>query len=599
MTPQTDFFHRLDVFWHELVRRRVVHVAGVYAIVSWVAVYMVATSYEALFLPDTVLLVLVALTFMGFPMVLVFAWYFRLDRGHARFRRAGEGHDGAYSGKRAEGNTAGATLLLFGLLLAGGSFLAVVDYLIPAESPEVILEDGSVAVLPFENLSGQEENRYFSDGMTEELIARLARVPDLKVISRTSAMRYRDSEQAPGEIGRELGVASLLEGSVQREGERLRVSARLVDTRTEETLWAETYDRAMVDVFAIQTDLAERIAASMGLVLAGIDPTSAVAPELPTSDLEAYDLYLRGRFFWNQRSPEGLTRAMGLFQDAIARDPNFHMAHAGLADAWVVMPYHTGGAAGESLDRALEAAGRALELRPGLGEAHAARALALTGQWQWEAAEAEFRRALELSPGYATAHEWHAILLMARGRTEEGLESARRAFTLDPMSRVISYVLGLILFVSDEPEEALAHFDRALELDPGFPLAHLHRGWVLEELGRHEEMVDALERWSALFPEPPFPPGALRQAYLQGGRENAYRFLTALPPEVPVSALDRARWSLRLDRTDEALEWLERGLEEQDVWFIIVNVSPAIDPLRGEPRFRELLRAMNLEILLG
>jgi tetratricopeptide (TPR) repeat protein len=308
----------------------------------------------------------------------------------------------------------------------------------------------------------------------------------------------------------------------------------------------------------------------------------------------AYDLYLRGRFFWSQRSPEGLARSIALFEEAIARDPDFYMAHAGLADSWVVMPYHTGGAARESLDRALAAAERALALRPDLGEAHAARAFALTGKWQWDASETEFRRALDLSPGYATGHEWHAVLLMAQGRTEEGLEAIRRAFALDPLSRVISYVFGLILLVSGEPVEALDRFDRALELDPAFPLAHLHRSWVLEELGREEEMVDALERWSVLFPEPPFAPGALRQAFGRDGTPGAFEFLADLPAGIPASALDRARWSLRLGRTGEALEWLERGLEERDVWFIIVNVSPAIDPLRGEQRFTELLSAMNL-----
>ncbi|TVP55347.1 MAG: tetratricopeptide repeat protein [Gemmatimonadales bacterium] len=590
-----DLFDRLEMFWGELVRRRVVHVAGVYAIVSWIAVYMVATTYEKLFLPDAVFLTLVALTFLGFPVVLVLAWYFRLGRGGVRFRRAGAVDDGAYGDRRASGNAAGAGLLVFGLLLATGSFLAVADRLIPEERAAVTLEEGSVAVLPFANLSGEEANRYFSDGMTEEVIARLARISDLKVISRTSAMRYRNTNLGPGEIGRELGVASILEGSVQRDGERLRISARLVDTRSTQTLWAESYDRGMEDIFAIQTALADRIATSLGLALAGIEPATAVEPDLPTGDLVAYDLYLRGRFFWNQRSPEALVRSIELFEEAITRDPDFHMAYAGLADSWVVMPYHTGGAARESLDRALEAAERALVLRPELGEAHAARAFALTGQWQWEASEEEFRRALELSPGYATGHEWHAVLLMARGRTEEALEAIRGAFALDPLSRVISYVYGLVLLISGEPEEALFHFDRALELDPTFPLAHLHRSWVLEELGRDEEMVEALERWNALFSEPPFAPGILRQAYLGGGTDETFEFLAGLPPGIPVSALDRARWSLRLGRTDEALTWLERGIEERDVWFVIVNVSPANDPLRGEQRFTDLLSAMNLE----
>lgn len=589
-----DLFDRLEIFWGELVRRRVVHVAGVYAIASWIAVYMVATTYETLFLPESVLLTLVALSFLGFPVILVLAWYFRLGRGGVRFRRAGAPDDGAYRDSRSSGNAAGATLLFFGLALSMGSFLAVADRILP-EGSSVVLEDGSVAVLPFENLSGEEANRYFSDGMTDEIIARLARIPGLKVISRTSAMRYRDTRLGPGEIGRELRVAALLEGSVQPQGNRLRISARLVDTETTRTLWAESYDRSFEDVFAIQTDLAERIAASLGMALVGLDPTGVAERELPTVDLEAYDLYLRGRYFWNQRSPEGLARSIELFQEALDRDPGFQLAHAGLADAWAVLPYHTGGAARESLDRALEAADRALALDPELGEAHAARAFALTGLWKWEASEAEFRRALALSPGYATGHEWHAVLLLTRGRTSEALEAIRRASALDPLSRVISYVHGLVLFVSGAPDEALSHFDRALELDPGFPLARLHRGWVLEELDRHPEMVESIERWNALIPDGAFEPGALSRAHQAGGPDEAYRFLADLPVDAPVSALDRARWSLKVGRPDEALDWLERGFEERDVWFSLMSVAPSMEPLRAHDRFGGLLSSMNLE----
>jgi TolB-like protein len=591
---EPDIFDRLESFWGELVRRRVVHVAGVYAIVSWIVVYMVATTYEKLFLPDAVFLTLVALTFLGFPVLLVLAWYFRLGRGGVRFRRAGAPGDEAHLGSRASGNAVGAFLLVFGLALAVGSYLAVADGLIPAARAIPVAGEGSVAVLPFENLSGEEGNRYFSDGMTEEVIARLARVPDLKVISRTSAMRYRDSELDPGEIGRELGVASLLEGSVQRVGDRVRISARLVDTRTTRTLWAESYDRALGDIFAIQTDLAERIAGSLAPALSGEDPRPVAAPDPPTADLEAYELYLRGRFFWNQRSPEGLARAIELFEDAVAMDAGFHMAHAGLADAWVVLPYHTGAPALESLDRALEAAERALALEPDLGEAHAARAFALTGRWEWEAAEAEFRRALELSPGYATGHQWYAVLLIARGRTDEALAAIRRAFALDPLSRVISYELGLILLAAGEPDEALTRFDRTLELDPAFPQVHLHRGWVLEESGRHAEMVDALERWSSLLPQSPFEPGALRQAFLENGPDGAFQFLADLPATVPVSALDRARWAVRLDRFDEAFAWLERGLQSRDAWFTFLRVSRWTLPLEEDPRFDHLLTTMNL-----
>jgi TolB-like protein len=463
----------------------------------------------------------------------------------------------------------------------------VADRLRGTGARDPVVAERSVAVLPFENLSLDPESRWFSDGMTEEVIARLARVPDLRVISRTSIMRYRDTDLGVDMIGRELGVATILEGSVRRDGDRVRISARLVDTRSTRSLWAESWDRALGDVFAIQSDLADRIAHSLGIALAGGDPRA-------TPDLEAYDLYLRGRFFWNQRTGAGLGRAIELFEEALARDPTFAMAHAGLADAWVVMPYHTPTPAPPALEAALQAADRALDLNPDLGEAHAARAFALTGRWEWDAAEPEFRRALELSPGYATAHQWLALLLLARGDTANALAAIRRAHELDPLSRVIGYELGLVLFVTGRNDEALVTFDRVIELDPGFPTAHLHRAWVLDHVGRHEEAVEALERWNALLPAVAFSAGALQAALVDGGPAAAHRFLADLPPDVPVPTLDRAGWSLRAGRVDDAFAWLNRGLEAHETWFFLLGNSPATEPIREDPRFRELLRAMDL-----
>ena len=584
-------FDRLEAFWRELVRRRVIHVAGVYALLSWVGVYMVATTYEILLLPSAVLRFLLAATFLGFPLMLVLAWYLRLGRGGVRIRRSGTDGPGRGTGV---GNGAGAGLLVFGLLLAGGSYLVMADRLAPPKGAALEVEEGSVAVLPFEPLGAEDDDRYFSDGMTDEVIARLARIPDLKVISRTSTMRYRDTDKGPREIGRELGVATLLESSLRREADRIRISARLLDARTERTLWAETFDRELEDVLALQSELAERIAESLGRAMGGVEALASAEHTPAVGDVAAYELYLRGRFFWNRRDPEGLDRAVALLEDAVAMDPGFARAHAALADAFVVLPYHTDAATVASHERAREAAERALDLEPTLGEAHAALAFVHTTLWEWARAEEEFLRALELAPGYATGHQWYAAFLVAEGRIPEGLAAIRHARSMDPLSLMINDELGLILYVAGEMEAALEQFESTAELEPGFPPVHLHRAWVLENVERYDGMVEALETWNGLLPVPAFPPGSLRRAYEAGEEETAFMFLAELPDDAPVSPIDRARWNTWLGRTNEAFRWLERAFEVRDPWLTYIRAWPFTQPLRNDPRFSELLQRMNL-----
>lgn len=574
-------FDLLDDFWEQVVARRVVHAAGVYAIVTWGGAYMLATTYEALLLPDSVLRVLLALIFLGFPLILVLAWYFPSGRPALR-RRSGQG---------SRGHALALTLLFLGAMLAGGSYAAVVDRVLPGAAEGT---EDSVAVLPFEALTGGSEDGYFADGMTDEVIARLAGVPGLRVISRTSAMRYRDRPWTLDEVGRELDVALVLQGSVRRQGDRVRVTAQLLETRTARTRWAETYDRPLEDVFAIQSELANRIGESLGAITRTQDGVQRRA-EAPTTDLNAYELYLAGRYFWNQRSPESLDRAIQLFREAVRLDPGFHLAHAALADAFVVLPYHSDVPAVEATEQARAAAMEALALEPELGEAHAALAFVNMGMREWSEAERGFERALALSPGYATAHQWHAALLMALGRVGEALDAIQRARSLDPLSLMINDELGLVLHAAGRSEESLARFRHTIELDSTFAPAHLHTAWVLEYRQRDKEAVEALERWAELLPNPPFQPGALRAAYAAGGPERVYTLLADLHPDARVSAVDRARWNLRLGRTDEAFRWLNRGLDNADPWISFLKVLPFTHLLHTDPRFDRLLARLQLE----
>lgn len=595
-----NIFDWLDYLWVQLRRRRVIHAAGVYAIVSWLIVFMIARVYRQLLLPDETIRLLLALTFMAFPMVLVLAWFSGTSRAGQRRTGSPRVGSGPVSGTGPAAAGSGAlppfALLLVGLIIGGTGYATLSRQLVPPR-PGGPADPGSVAVLPFDNLGNDPETEYFSDGMTDEVIAQLTRVPGIKVISRTSVMRYKGSTEEPRRIGEELAVAALVEGGVQRFGDRLRVSAHLLEAHTGRQLWAETYDRELSDVFDIQTDLARRIASSLGRALGGgaapmDDPLASAAP--PTADLEAYELYLRGRYQWNRRSEEGLSRAVELLERATARDPEFALAHAGLADVWGVLPYHTGAASLEASERAREHAERALALDPSLGAAHAALGFALMSQWRWPDAEEAFQVALALSPGYATAHQWHGLLLLALARMDDAQAATRRAHALDPLSLIINHQLGLVLYQAGHPEEALTYFERTRELEPRHALAYLHASWALDDLERMDELVETLELWSASLARPPFEPGALGSAFAEGGRSAAFAFLADLPEGTALSPTDRARWLAEIGRIDQAFEQLEVAFRQRDVWLSFLVSWPFPEEMRSDPRFGALAERMGL-----
>jgi adenylate cyclase len=444
----------------------------------------------------------------------------------------------------------------------------------------------SIAVLPFTNLSSDREHEYFSDGVTEEILTALAKIEGLKVISRTSIMRYKASSASLREIGRELGVTSILEGSVRHAGSRVRITAQLIDVATDAHLWAERYDRDLEDIFAIQTDVAERIVEALQGRLSPRDRARLASPA--TADRTAYEETLKGRWFANRRTPEDLARAIEHFERAIAADAEHAPAHAGVAIASILHLHWERPGSREVRDRAVEAAERAIALDPRLADPWAARAMARIFDRDWSAAEADFRRAIDVAPGDAQAHQWLAHLLACLGRYEEAIAEIDRALDLDPLSLAVITEAGNVRFLARRYDEALDYYGQAIDLDPAFQPARYKLFEAYLALGREEEAA----REAAVLGLVDAP--AATAASGAGGRR---RFLESL-----VEHADDHRWPLfhlattkaALGRIDEALADLESARDEGDWYLVRAAVSPHCDPLRGDPRFAAFLDSIGL-----
>lgn len=457
----------------------------------------------------------------------------------------------------------------------------------------------SLAVLPFENLTGSEEDRYFTDGVTEEILTNLARVEDLRVIARASVMPYRDTDRSDPEIAEELDVDHILEGSVRREDDRVRIAARLVDVSTNAQVWAESYDRRLEDVFAVQTDIATRVADALEAEL-----STEVAERIeraPTEDLEAYNFYLRGRYYWHRRTEDDLLESARFFQRAVEHDSSYARAWSGLADAYAVLAFYDYLPPMEAYPRAKEAATRALEVDETLGEAHASLGY-ITLYHDWDAARAEtaFRRAIELNPSYSVAHQWYANHLVATGRFEEAEREMRRAREVNPLSLIANGALGWVYYYAGRHEEAVEQCDRALEMDPNWDLGHLWKGLALVEMGRTDEAIASLRRAVDLSGRSGITVATLAHALASTDQTGEARDLLS----DLVRAGDEGRYQpsfeiakvhVALGETDEALRWLERAHEERSHSMVFLEVDPQLAPLRSEPAFRRLVERVGLE----
>ncbi len=455
----------------------------------------------------------------------------------------------------------------------------------------------SIAVLPFATVGADTANLYFAEGMTEQLTSALADVPGLRVASRTAGLAQADRTRDPEELGRALGVATLLEGTVRRDGERLRVSARLVSTADGLTLWSRTFERAVADVFAVQDSLSAAIVAAIRERFGG-----ELAPRMArhgTNDLEAYDQYLRGRFFFERRGAEGLRRAIARFQDAIRRDSNYADAWAGLAAAYGVLPLYGGASVDSVLPLALAAADRAVALDTTRAAVYASRGSLLNSAWRWREAEADFRHAIALEPDYATAHQWLGENLLVRGRVGEAVAALGRAASLDSLSPIILASDAVARATAGETEAAMRLGERAVALDPSLDAARFLLAAVHLYARDPNGAISLLEPVARGKGPPPIILGLLGYAYgAAGKRDAAQAVLARIDSTHPQggNAAAIARVYLGLNDLDAALTWLDTAADVRDPFFSSESMaSPLFDPLRAKPRFSALLRRLNLD----
>jgi TolB-like protein/DNA-binding winged helix-turn-helix (wHTH) protein/Tfp pilus assembly protein PilF len=457
----------------------------------------------------------------------------------------------------------------------------------------------SIAVLPLENISHDPEQEYFADGMTEALITDLAKISSLRVVSRTSVMQYKGVHKPVPQIARELGVDAVIEGTVLRSGKQVRITAQLIRAKTERHLWAEMYDRNLDDALRLQGQLAQAIADQIR-----IHVTPGERARLSNSqriDPEIYELYLKGRYYWNKRDAEGLKKAMEYFQLALDKDPNFALGYVGLADSYSVLADSLPISYTETLTKAKAASLKALQLDDNLAEAHASLAFVhYLLDWDWPAAESEFRRAIELNPGYATAHHWYSMYLSAMNRCPEAISEFRRAQQLDPLSLIIRLDGAADFYFCHQLDSALEEARQVIEMAPEYPKGHFYIAILYASKGMFNDGVAEFHRGIDLAGGG-IQPFREFEAWLyaaDGRTEDALRVIDELQRSSPRAHLESYNIAVAyaaLGNRDAAFQWLERSYREHSVWMTRLNVDPRADPLHGDPRFHDLLNRMQLD----
>jgi len=462
----------------------------------------------------------------------------------------------------------------------------------------------SIAVLPFTNLSADKEQEYFCDGMAEEIINALTHVEGLHVVARTSAFSFRGKEADIREIGRKLNVSTLLEGSVRKAGSRLRITAQLINVADGYHLWSERYDRDIDelccpgDIFAIQDEISLAVVDKLKVKLLGGEKSKILKHH--TEDLDAYNLYLKGRYFWSKRTEESLAKSMECFNQAIERDPGYALAYAGLADSYVTLQDYASVSPKVTLPKAKEAAHKALEIDSTLAEAHNALAQVMFREWDWEGAEREHKRAIELNPNYASAHHWYALLLVYTARFDEAIAEMKKAWELDPLSLIINRNLGLVLYFARRYDQAVEQLQKTLEMDPTFSLAHATLGLAYLQKSMYQEALVELQKESDLRAGSDAVVEVWRgiACVKVGKRSEAYGILGDLlkrAKQAYVSPVLFAGLHFTLGEIDQGFERLDQAHHERDSRLLEIKVVPEFDHVRSDLRFKALLKNIGLE----
>ena len=578
-------------FFGELKRRNVYKVAVAYAVIGWLLVQVATQVFPFFEIPNWTIRLVVLAIVIGFPIALVIAWAFELTPEGIKRTEDVDLAAGSSSKKRTW-----IYVVVIGVAFSIGLFF-VGRYTArsTASTAPAELSAKSIAVLPFDNLSRDPDNAYFAEGVQDEVLTRLAKVADLKVISRTSTQRFKSAPSDLRDIAKRLGVTNILEGSVQKANDQVRVNVQLINALTDAHLWAETYDRKLIDIFSVESEIAKTIADTLQAKLTGSEKQMMAAQA--TNDTTAYELYHKGRSFWERRSGDNIPKAIAFYEQAIARDPNYALAYAGLADAYVLLPFYTGARQRDVFPKAKEAARKALRLDPNLAEAHTALGKILFfDEIDLMGSLREYQRAIELKPNDATAHHWFGgDVLAGLGRFEDAIAEGRRAVELDPLSPIINTDLGATLYLARRFDQANAQLRKTLEIDPTFVNAHYYLGLILQQKGDLPGAIAQLEKAKQLSGDEPFVSTLTAAAKAKAGdKRAALQMLTDLDKisqHREVLAYQRALLYVGLNKREEAIRWLEQGFEDRDGSNIgWIKVDPLLDPLRGDPRFEALVQ---------
>ena len=568
----------------ELKRRNVYKVAIAYGVVAWL-LFQIATQVFPFFeIPNWTVRLVVLLIAIGFPIALIIAWAFELTPQGLKRTEAADAAPAPRSPHRAWIYV----VIIAGAMSIGLFFLG--RYTASTRSAGSEIREKSIAVLPFENLSGNPENAYFTDGIQEEILTRLAKIADLKVISRTSTARYKSSPDNLRQIAKQLGVANVLEGSVQKAADQVRVNVQLIKAETDAHLWAETYDRKLTDIFGVESEIAKAIADTLQAKLTGSEKHAIAAQ--PTENTEAHEFYLKGRYFWNKRTGPDLRKAIDYFKQAIDMDPNYALAYAGLADSYALLSAYGAGSPQESFPLAKTAAQKALELDDTLADAHTSLGqILLFYDLDLAGSTKEFERAIALNPNYATAHHWYGSgPPLEVGEFDRAIAELRRAQQLDPLSLIINADLGVAFTTARRYDEAIAQLRKTIEMDPRFYYAHWNLGVALELKGELREALAEYKK-AAELGDDPIVLGLIAHAYAKlGERDQAMKLLAQLQEVaarryVPLGTF--AGVYITLGEKDKAIDYLERAYRDHALSGI--KVDPMLDPLRGDLRFEALV----------
>ena len=585
----------MNNFFAELKRRNVYKVAVAYIVAGWALSQGIAQVLPVFDIPNLVIRLIVLLIIVGLPVALILAWMFEMTpEGIKRTATA----DAMPAAARSKKHTWIYVVVIAGLFSIGLFFLGRYTASRTAEDGRPggpSLPQKSIAVLPFDNLSRDPDNAYFAEGVQDEILTRLAKVADLKVISRTSTQHFKSAPENLPQIAKQLGVTNILEGSVQKAADQVRVNVQLINAITDAHVWADTYDRKLTDIFAVESEIAKNIAETLQARLSGSEKTSIA--KMPTVNPEAYELYLKGRFFWNKRTGTDLRKAIDYFNQAIAKDPNYALAYVGLADSYLLLSSYAAVSPAESLPPARSALKKALELDDSLAEAHASFGLLTTLELDLHRALDELKRAVELKPNYATAHHWLALAHLTLAQFDSAISEAKRAIELDPLSLVINADTSWIYFSARRYDEAEAQVRKTLEIGPQFFLAHYYLGEVLQFKAHLSEAIAEFQKAFELNNDP-YSLAMLGQAYGRNGqRDEAQRILARLNEEAKshyVAPYALALVQIGLGDKDRAIEELDHAYREQETNYLFgIKVDPMLDDLRGDPRFEALVRRVT------